>query len=365
MKIEPLSITVRELVEDYSDDGEGGVRGFGGLLDIRPPYQREFVYKDKQREAVISSVNKKFPLNAMYWAEREDGMHEIIDGQQRTISICQYCRGDFSVDIGGNRLAYHNLQEDQKDRILNYELTVYSCNGTNTEKLDWYKTINIAGEVLTEQELLNAVYAGPWLADARRFFSRPGGPAYGLGKDYLTGRPIRQEYLKTAIKWISEDRIEDYMSKCQHDPTAVELWSHFQSVISWVKATFPKKRPSMKGVDWGTLYKEHGARRDLDPKDLEAKTARLHKDDDVTKKAGIYAYLLGGKEKHLNIRKFTDSQRETAFERQDGICSRCKKKFPIGDMEADHIKPWSEGGKTIDENCQMLCRQCNREKSNQ
>ena len=305
MKIELLDITVRELVEGYRDDGEGGVTGYDGLLDIRPPYQREFVYKDKQREAVIDSVNNGFPLNMMYWSERDDGTYEIIDGQQRTISICQYVKGNFSID----GLAFHNLQSDEKARILDYELMIYVCSGTDSERLKWYEIINIAGEVLTPQELRNAVYAGPWLSDARRHFSRPGGPAYGLGKDYLTGAPIRQAYLETALKWISKGQIEEYMSAHQHDPTAGELWRYFQSVISWVETTFTVKRPIMKGVQWGDLYNDHKDRHDLDPVKIEAEVANLVLDDDITKNSGIYPYILTRDEKHLNIRAFTKAMK--------------------------------------------------------
>ena len=362
MRIDLKKITVRELVQDYHDDGEGGVRGYGGRLDIRPPYQREFVYKDRQREAVISSVSNGFPLNAMYWGVRDDGTYEIIDGQQRTISVCQYAAGDFSVTVGGKRLAFHNLQEDQRDRILDYGLMVYACSGTDSEKLQWYEIINIAGEVLTRQELRNAVYAGPWLSDARRYFSRPGGAAYGLGKDYLSGSPIRQEYLETAIRWISDGEIEEYMSRRQHNPQAGELWLYFQAVISWVEMTFTGKRSFMKGVPWGDLYNDHKDRRDLDPRAIEDAVEKLILDDDVTKKAGIYPYILTGDEKHLNIRAFTKAMKQKVYEKQGGKCGICKKPFAISRMEGDHIDPWSQGGRTVAENCQMLCRPCNRRK---
>ena len=172
MNIELKKITIRELTEGYEDNDENGVVGYGGKLDIRPPYQREFVYKDKQRDAVIDTITKDFPLNVMYWAVREDGNFEVIDGQQRTISISQFIDGDFSVKIGNfpeNR-AFHNLQKDEKEQILNYELMVYLCSGTDSEKLEWFRTINIAGEKLTEQELRNAVYSGSWVSDAKRFF---------------------------------------------------------------------------------------------------------------------------------------------------------------------------------------------------
>ena len=230
MKIELLDLTVRELVEDYDDDGEGGVTGYGGKLDIRPPFQREFIYKDKERNAVIDSILKGFPLNVMYWADREDGTFEIIDGQQRTISVAQYVGGVFSVE----RKYFENLPSDKQELILDYELTVYVCSGTHSEKLEWFQTINIAGQELTNQELRNAVYAGSWLSDAKRYFSRRGRAAYPIGNAYVKGRVERQEYLETAIKWISRDSIEDYMGKHQHDENALPLWDYFQSVINWV-----------------------------------------------------------------------------------------------------------------------------------
>lgn len=177
MKVELLDITVGELINEYRDDGEGGVFGYGGKLNIRPPFQREFIYRDKERKAVIDSILKEFPLNVMYWADREDGTFEIIDGQQRTISIAQYVEGDFSF----NHRYFHNLPSDEAKLILDYELMVYVCTGTDSEKLEWFKTINIAGQELTNQELRNAVYSGPWVSDAKRYFSRTGGPAYRIG----------------------------------------------------------------------------------------------------------------------------------------------------------------------------------------
>ena len=220
MKIELKEITVKELTEAYENNDEAGVIGYGGKLDIRPPYQREFIYKDKQRDAVINTLSKNFPLNVMYWAVRDGGEYEVIDGQQRTISICQYVDGDFSVQIGAfpERRAFHNLQKDEREQILNYKLTVYLCSGTDSEKLDWFKTINIAGEELKDQELRNAVYFGPWVTDAKRYFSKSNCPAYGLGNNYLSGTAIRQDYLEKTIKWISKDgNIEDYMSKNQNE----------------------------------------------------------------------------------------------------------------------------------------------------
>jgi len=358
MEIKLHKITVRDLTNGYADNAEKGVKAYGGKLDVRPPYQREFVYGDKQRAAVIDTLTQGFPLNVMYWATRDDGTFEIIDGQQRTISICQYVNGDFAYLFK----YFHNLQEDEKEKILNYELQVYICSGTDSEKLKWFETINIAGEKLTEQELRNAVYAGSWVSDAKRYFSKSNCAAYGLASKYVSGSPIRQDYLETAIRWISKDNIEVYMGNHQHDPNAVALWNHFSSVINWVKTLFLKYRKEMKGVDWGTLY-EKFKEQSLDATALEEKVTKLMMDSDVQKKSGIYAYVLDGDEHHLGIRAFDDNTKREVYERQQGICKICGKHFDIEQMEADHITPWKEGGRTIAENCQMLCRECNRRKS--
>lgn len=364
MKIELREITVRDLTSGYEDKEEAGVVGYSGKLDIRPPYQREFIYKDKQRDAVVDTITKDFPLNVMYWAVREDQDFEVIDGQQRTISICQYVEGDFAF----KGRYFHNLHNDEQAQILDYKLMIYLCSGTDSEKLQWFKTINIAGEKLTDQELRNAVYAGSWVSDAKRHFSKSACPAYGLGSDYLTGSPIRQDYLETVICWYSKDNIEDYMAKQQHKPNANELWLYYQAVISWVKATFPKYRREMKGIAWGELFNTHKD-DELDSTELEKKVARLMADDDVTNKKGIYPYVLNAKEQHLNIRAFTDNQKREAYERQKGQCSFCNKEgkgkaqYDITEMEADHITPWSQGGRTSSENCQMLCKAHNRVKS--
>lgn len=356
MDIKLKEITVRRLTTGYQDNAEDGVIGYGGKLDIRPPFQREFVYKDKQRDAVINTVTKNFPLNVMYWAVRDDGGFEIIDGQQRTISLCQYVVGDFSI----NGLAFHNLKKDKQEQILNYRLMIYFCSGTDSEKLEWFRTINIAGERLSDQELRNAVYSGTWVSDAKRYFSKNNRPK--IGDDYLSGIAIRQEFLETAIEWISDGKIEDYMSKHQHDKDAKALWTYFQAVITWVEKSFTNYRKEMKGVPFGLLYNEFKTQK-LDAKKLEKEIAKLMEDEDVTNKKGIYSYVLTRKEKFLNIRTFNDRQKREAFERQKGMCPVCKKKYKIEEMEADHITPWHKGGKTSADNCQMLCEEDNRRKS--
>jgi hypothetical protein len=361
MKIELQRISIGEVVKNYKDSAEEGVVAYGGRLDIRPKYQREFVYKDKQRDAVIETVKKNFPLNVMYWMVREDGGYEVLDGQQRTISLGQYVAGDFSL----NDRFFHNLTKKEQDQILAYELMIYFCEGTDTERLDWFETINIAGEKLTEQELRNAVYTGPWLSDAKLKFSKSNCAAYLLANDggqLVTGSPIRQEYLETALSWINAGEIRDYMARHQHDKNADQLWLYFQDVITWVRNTFTNYRKEMSGVAWGELYNEFKDKK-LNAAKLESEIKKLMQDEDVTKKSGIYSYVLTGKERHLSIRAFTDKMKREAYEKQNGICRFCKKEFDISEMEADHITPWHEGGKTTAENCQMLCKEDNRKKS--
>lgn len=358
MNIEPRSISVRQLVDGYDDKGDDGVVGYAGRLDIRPPYQREFVYKDKQRDAVVDTIIKGFPLNVMYWAVREDGGFEIIDGQQRTISISQYCVGDFAF----NKRYFQNLRTDEQQGILDYKLMVYLCSGTDSERLDWFRVINIAGVKLTDQELRNAVYAGSWVSDSKRYFSKRECPAYQIGSAYLNRTPERQEYLETAISWISNGEIEEYMAEHQHDPNATALWRYYQSVINWVSATFPKKRDSMKGVDWGGLYDNYKDEV-YDVKKIEEEVSRLILDDEVTSKSGIYPYILTRNDRYLNLRAFTPGMKQRVYEKQKGICAVCHKHFDMSEMEADHIDPWHDGGKTTEDNCQLLCKEDNRRKS--
>ena len=359
MKIELKEVSVSDVVFGYLNSNEEGVFGLNGLLNIRPPYQREFIYKDKQREAVITTVRKDFPLNVMYWITNDDGTFEVLDGQQRTISICEYAADKFSY----NFQYFHNLTPEEQQQILDYKLMIYFCEGNDKEKLDWFKTINIAGEKLSNQELRNAVYTGPWLSDAKKYFSKTGCAAYNMASDYIRGTPIRQDYLETAIEWIENGDVEGYMAKYQKEPNANELWLYFQKVIQWVKIVFPNTRKEMKGLNWGDLYNKFGNEK-FNSNILEEKIVEMMMDDEITNKKGIYIYLLTDEEKHLNIRSFTSCQRREAYERQKGICAVCGEKFDIEDMEADHITPWSEGGKTYTDNCQMLCKEDNRRKSN-
>lgn len=361
MDIKLHEISVRDLVQDYKDSAEEGVVAYGGKLDVRPKYQREFVYSGSQRDAVIDTVRKNFPLNVMYWAVNDNGTFEVLDGQQRTISICQYVKGDFSI----KEKYFHTLTDDEQKEILDYKLTVYFCKGTDSEKLAWFKTINIAGEKLSDQELRNAVYTGEWLTDAKRHFSKSGCVAQTIADKYHAKKVNRQELLELALKWIGEKSgksIEQYMADHQKDSNANELWLYFQNVISWVKTIFPKYRREMKGQPWGIMYNHFGS-LPLDTKKINEEVDSLMVDDDVTNRVGIYQYVLDRKESHLQIREFEARDRRAAYEKQKGVCPKCGRHFEIEEMQADHITPWSKGGKTVAENCQMLCADCNRRKS--
>ena len=358
MNIELHQIKIRDLVEGYKDSQEEGVVGYGGRLDIRPKYQREFVYNDEQRNAVINTVRRYFPLNVMYWVCRENGGYEVLDGQQRTLSICQYVNGDYSID----EMYFHNLPSDEREKILEYPLMVYFCEGNDSEKLEWFQTVNIAGERLSEQELRNAVYTGEWLTSAKRYFSKAGCVAFKLADKYVKCEVNRQGLLELALKWISRGNIRQYMADHQNDNNANELWFYFNDVITWVKATYLTYRKEMKGLPWGDLYNVFGKQK-LDVMAMDAAVTRLMMDDEVQNKKGIYIYLLDGREKHLNLRAFDDSIKRTVYECQAGLCANCGEHFDIDEMDGDHITPWFKGGKTVIENCQMLCKECNRRKS--
>lgn len=385
MTITPHNIRVRDLFDGYKDNEENGVVAYGGRLDVRPPFQREFVYSGKQRDEVIRTIVKGYPLNVMYWnvcpapafgtpspqaeevESHADETYEIIDGQQRTISICQYLNNDFSLKLEDNDIPrkFGNLPRDMQEKILDYELYIYVCNGSESEKLKWFEIINIAGEVLNRQELRNAVFAGEWLTDAKRFFSKQNGAAAQLSKNYVSGAPKRQELLEKALAWIAGGNIEAYMNDHRHDQNAQPLKDYFTAVMEWIEKTFPKVRATqMKGVNWGELYAAHKDET-LDSEALEAEIKSLMMDSDVTNKSGIYPYVLDPerRERVLSIRCFDENTKRATYEKQNGCCALCGKPFKIEDMHADHIVPWSRGGHTTPDNCQMLCVKCNLSKS--
>ncbi len=370
MTIKQLEVTVGEITSGYIDSEEQGVRGYGGLLDIRPPYQREFIYNEKEQIAVINTVLKGYPLNVMYWVKRSEDAecpYEVMDGQQRTLSLCQYVAGKFAIDFKN----FFNQTADIQKKILDYKLTVYVCEGEESEKLEWFQTINIAGKPLNEQEIRNAIYAGPFVSDAKRHFSKTNCGAYRLGKDLVNGTPIRQDFLKKALEWMADHETRNgkpqtavgYMSAHQHDLSAGPLWSYFQNVLNWAISTFNMKKfkKIMKGIDWAKLYDEFHEQA-LDINDMEKRIADLIGDDEIQKQLGIIPYVLTGDEHYLDLRSFPEKIKLAVWEKQQHKCAMCGKEFDIEFMEGDHITPWRDKGRTVIENCQMLCRECNRRK---
>ncbi|MBO5749812.1 MAG: HNH endonuclease, partial [Bacteroidaceae bacterium] len=260
---------------------------------------------------------------------------------------------------------------DVQNKILDYKLTVYVCEGEASEKLEWFKTINIAGKALNEQEINNAIYAGPFVSDAKRHFSKSNCGAYRLGKDLVNGTPIRQDFFKKALEWMAEHETRNghrqtavgYMAQHQHDPNANNLWSYFQNVLNWAMTNFSLKKfkKIMKGLNWAELYDKY-RNETLNTEELERRISALIRDGEIQKQTGIIPYVLTGDERHLDLRSFPEDIKLAVWERQSHICPICGKEFDFEFMEGDHITPWREGGRTVTENCQMLCRECNRRK---
>ena len=370
MTIKPIEVTVGEITRGYINNDEQGVRGYGGQLDIRPPYQREFIYNEKEQQAVINTVLHNYPLNVMYWVKRSDDAecpYEVMDGQQRTLSLCEYVEGKFSFDFK----AFFNQPQDVQKKILDYKLTVYVCEGEASEKLEWFKTINIAGKPLNEQEINNAIFAGPFVSDAKRHFSKTNCGAQRLGKDLVMGTPIRQDFLKKALEWMADHEtrmgkrqsVVGYMSEHQHDPNANNLWTYFQNVLNWAITNFEMKKFKriMKGLAWAMLYDRYHEQM-LDSVALSKQISTLMRDSEIQKQTGIIPYVLTGNEHYLDLRAFPEDIKLAVWERQHHICPHCGKEFDFEFMEGDHITPWHECGRTVIENCQMLCRECNRRK---
>lgn len=381
-------ITVREIIEGYKDNAEEGVTGYAGKLNIRPAYQREFVYKDQQRNEVIRTVMRgypstEFPLNVMYWAKIDDDHYELIDGQQRTISLCQYANNEFSILIDGIPQNFDNLSKEKKDYFLNYKLQVYVCTGTPDDRLEWFSIINIAGEPLTPQELLNANYTGPWLSSAKRYFMKSNSAGYGLANKYveIEANQSRGKGLETAIKWVSNDDVKQYMADHQNDENADELWLHFKKVIEWVQNTFKDYYREMKGLNWGQLYNKYHE-QSYNPDKVSRETEKLYNDPFIKNVKGIFEFVLGGSRdtKLLEVRVFDDvtkktkylSQTKEAKSKSESNCPHCalgndinkNKIWELSEMDADHVAAWSKGGATSIENCQMLCVTHNRAKGN-
>lgn len=396
MKTSQPVVTIRDLVKGYQDNGEKGVVAFGGKLNVRPAYQRAFVYNPEDRDRVMLSVYNNMPLNSMYWAINPDGTYEVIDGQQRIISICQFITNDdgfgnpIAIDFNGKHTQiFEGLSLQKQKDILDYKLQIYVCEGTDDEKLDWFHTINIAGKQMTNQELLNANYTGQWLTSAKQFFSKKNNneainisyydndnkkTLLNLSADKVLGdmgslgdKANRQLLLELALNWrIDADmeeypQIKDYMGKHRFDKNADELVNYFQKVVNWVKNTFINYRSDMKGLDWGFLYnKYHDI--NFEPAEIEEKLKYLYDlfdvDPDGLKKKGFYEYCLSGDRTLIWHRAFSERQQKQAYENQGKRCARCHKPFPLQELDGHHKKAFADGGETTIENCLMLCKDC-------
>lgn len=377
MEIELKQIPVKDVYDGYKDSGEDGVVGYQGQLNIRPPYQRNFVYDLPEAKAVINTVLCGFPLNVMYWVVNGNNHYEVLDGQQRTLSIMQFLDHKFPIQWDGQTMYVDSLPDDLYNNLMDYNLMVYWCSGTDSEKLAWFKTVNIAGEQLTSQELRNITYVGPWLSDAKRHFSKRGCVASKLADHYVKGDPNRQELLETALKWIADAQdttIDDYMAQHKSDDDSDELWQYWQKVINWLQMVFPRVYKEMKGLEWGLLYNQYH-KNNYNSSKIDKDIAQLIDDDEIKKKKGIWQYELAvnsneaGATKYLNLRGFPKDMMRKKLKEQDGHCPMCldegnEKVYALSEMEGDHITPWSEGGKTEYDNLQMLCKRHNRLKSN-
>lgn len=388
MKTELKQFKISEITEGFVyNQFEGkGLFGLNGKLTIQPEYQRNYIYAEKNgtRESeVIYSILKGYPLGLIYFNVLPNKHLEVLDGQQRITSIGRFVTGKFAIsDDNGNKNYFSGLSKDQQDKIMNSTLLVYKCTGKESEIKEWFKTINIVGIPLNSQELLNSVYSGPFVTKAKEEFSNSQNANIQKWSVYVKGSANRQDFLKTALEWISQDDNESYMSKHRNDDNINELQNYFNSIIDWASTTFYDTPKEMNQVDWGSLYEQyHSFSYDLD--DINSKVQALYEDPDVTKKSGIFEYVLGGEKepKLLNIRTFSKTDikskyaEQTNKAKQNGTsnCPTCNTDIEFkhtntiwleDEMEGDHIIPWSKGGKTEKENLQMLCKHHNSMKSN-
>ena len=372
------AVTVRKLVEGYSYDKETGeIRCFGGRLNPRPSYQREFVYSLEDQSKVFSTLKRSFPLGIMYWCDAGDGTYELVDGQQRTLSICHIIDNDVSIEINDVNIYFRDLPESEQEQILDQELLVYVCVGNLDEKMDWFSTINIAGKELTAQELRSAVYSGPFVSDARRYFvSGADGNALSNGYDvFVKNKVIRQELLGQVLGWHADFEMTDsgksgdkliraYLAKHRHDENAKELFNYYEEVLGWANYIFGTKyKKELPKVEWGILYNKYHTKM-VSPREVQKRVDELMENPEITKKSAIFEYVFSGDEKILSPRTFDDATKRSKFEEQEHKCAYCGNEIPdLKSAHADHIVPWSKGGKTEYGNLQILCVKCNCKKS--
>ena len=368
----------------YDKNENKGLFGLGGKLIIQPEYQRNYIYGDGKKDvAVVESLLKGYPLGLIYFVLNKDGMYEVLDGQQRITSFARFVNMSwpFAVERNGKPRYFSSLDEDEKKKILETELTIYVCEGEPSEIQEWFETINIAGVPLVKQELRNASYHGPFVTKARALFSNTGNANMNRWQTYVSGDPKRQAILETALDWVSSGDIDGYMALHRNDTTIDELRNHFDTVIDWIDSVFDYTGSEMCGRDWGHLYREYHTNA-YSKDDVTARVDELLSDPQVTDRKGIFEYILGGEQNTslLNIRVFDEKTKKAVYEKQtkmakakgESNCPLCaighdnnaKRIYKLTEMDADHVTAWSKGGATDAANCQMLCKTHNRAKGN-
>ena len=379
------SLTVRQICEGFVyNEFEGkGLFGLAGKLVIQPEYQRNYIYADGKKDvAVIHSILNKYPLGLIYFTKVGNDKFEILDGQQRITSIGRYVTGKFAIkDDQGMEQYFSGLAKNLQDLILNTTFTIYECEGTEDEIKKWFETINIAGVPLNEQELLNAIFSGPFVTKAKEEFSNSQNSNIQKWGSYIKGAVNRQDFLREALLWVSKGNIDSYMSQHRKDNNINELKTYFNSVLDWVTSVFTDVDPTMKGLPWGELYEKYHTNA-YSPTDVSKKLQELLADEFVNDKKGIYEYILGGcvEKKLLNVRVFNEKTKKTRYAQQTNEakennvsnCPLCAltsgpnktKIWSYSEMDADHVTAWSKGGETDLANCQMLCKTHNRSKGN-
>lgn len=380
-----IDITVKDICEGFIyNELEGkGLFGLSGTLTIQPEYQRNYIYADGKRDvAVIDSILKGYPIGLIYFNQVGTDKFEVLDGQQRITSIGRFVKGKFAIkDKNGHEQYYDGMATSQREQIMNTKLLVYLCKGDEPEIKDWFKTINIAGVPLTEQEILNAVYSGPFVTRAREEFSNSQNANVHKWSAYIAGDIKRQAYLERALDWVSGGAIDNYMSMHRNDKNITELKKHFNAVIDWVSTIFTDVESEMKGLEWNRLYETYHKKK-FNSITISALVKKLYANGFVKSRKGIFEYVLGGEvdTRLLEIRVFEDSIKRSVYETQTAIakkkgvsnCSHCTighdankdKIWSLSDMEADHVAAWSRGGATDVKNCEMLCKTHNRAKGN-
>jgi hypothetical protein len=387
MKTSLKHYSVQEISEGFVyNELEGkGLYGLNGKLTIQPEYQRNYIYADGKRDvAVIASLLKGYPLGLIYFNKPTPDTLEVLDGQQRITSFGRFITGKFAIkDENGMEQYFTGLAKDKQEKILNSEILVYECEGSETEIKEWFKTINTVGVPLNEQELLNAVYSGPFTTAGKAEFSNSQNANIAKWSAYVSGSALRQDYWARALEWVSkgEDNIGGYMSAHRNDTNIKEVKTYFNTVIDWVSTIFKDVESEMKGLEWGRLYEQYHT-TPYSPDELSEKVQALYGDGYVKNRKGIWEFVLGGSQdfKLLDIRIFDEPTKKSTYAKQtkeaeskgESNCPLCvegheankAKIWKLDEMDADHVSPWSKGGATTAENCQMLCKTHNRSKGN-